>query len=98
MYAFGIIIWEILTREEPYADKEMMQIVLEVVNNGLRPHVNNALLTHPLYPLMTDCWHQLPDRRPNFKAILERLDHPDLIRLMDNDCPVIAEMDSNQAV
>ena len=76
------------------SDKEMMQIVVEVVNNGLRPQVNDALMTHPLYPLMIDCWHQFPDRRPNFKAILERLGHPDLVQLMDNDSPVIAEIDS----
>ena len=38
VYAFGIILWEILTRLEPYEDKEPMQIVLEVVNQQLRPH------------------------------------------------------------
>jgi serine/threonine protein kinase len=26
VYAFGIILWEILTRKEPYEDKEMMQV------------------------------------------------------------------------
>jgi len=37
VYAFGIILWEILTRLEPYEDKEPMQIVVEVVNEDLRP-------------------------------------------------------------
>ncbi len=36
VYAFGIILWEILTRLEPYEDKEPMQIVVEVVNDNLR--------------------------------------------------------------
>lgn len=40
--------WEIFTREDPYHDKETMQIVLEVVNNGTRPNVSDELQHHPL--------------------------------------------------
>ena len=43
VYAFGIILWEILTRQEPYEDKEPMQIVVEVVNQNLRPHIPKEL-------------------------------------------------------
>lgn len=73
VYSFGIIMWEILMRKEPYTDKETMQIVVEVVNNGLRPTVDNELKTNMLYPLMTDCWHQDPKQRPTFEVILDRL-------------------------
>ena len=73
VYAFGIILWEILTREEPYEEKEPMQIVVEVVNEGLRPTVRTELLDAPLVPLMRDCWHTEPGSRPTFEKIVERL-------------------------
>ena len=73
VYAFGIILWEILTREEPYEEKEPMQIVVEVVNEGLRPTIRPELLDSPLVPLMRDCWHTEPSSRPTFEKVAERL-------------------------
>jgi serine/threonine protein kinase len=52
VYAFGIILWEILTRLEPYEEKEPMQIVVEVVNDGLRPTMPADCAESPLVPLM----------------------------------------------
>jgi GAF domain-containing protein len=74
VYAFGIILWEVLTRLEPYDDKEPMQIVVEVVNNNLRPTIPHEHRNNPLVPLMKDCWHKNPEERPTFKAIVERLE------------------------
>lgn len=73
MYAFGIILWEILTRLEPYEDKEPMQIVVEVVNDGLRPTLPPPMDQSPLVPLMKDAWGENPEHRPSFEKILERL-------------------------
>ena len=73
VYSFGIIIWEILTRLEPYEDKEAMQIVVEVVNNQLRPTMPPGYDDCPLLPLMRDCWAQDPQKRPTFKIVGERL-------------------------
>ena len=74
VYAFGIILWEILTRLEPYEDKEPMQIVLEVVNNGLRPHLPAELAASPLVPLMRECWSEAPAGRPSFQQCVARLE------------------------
>ena len=74
VYAFGIILWEVLTRLEPYEDKEPMQIVLEVVNNQLRPYTPPELLASPLVPLMTDCWSEQPASRPSFQQCVARLE------------------------
>lgn len=73
VYAFGIILWEILTRLEPYEDKEPMQIVVEVVNDNLRPSLPPPFCDASLVPLMKDCWHENPEHRPGFEKILERL-------------------------
>ena len=74
VYAFGIILWEILTRLEPYEDKEPMQIVLEVVNNNLRPHLPPELAASPLVPLMRECWSEVPASRPSFQQCVSRLE------------------------
>lgn len=73
VYAFGIILWEILTRAEPYEDKEAMQIVVEVVNDGLRPTLTPHLVRSPIVPLMRDCWQTDPEKRPTFAKVVERL-------------------------
>lgn len=74
VYAFGIILWEILTRLEPYEDKEPMQIVVEVVNDDLRPDIPPEYKDNPLVPLMKDCWHTDPGQRPTFRVVLERIE------------------------
>lgn len=74
VYAFGIILWEIMTRLEPYEDKEPMQIVMDVVKVDLRPDIPKEHDTNPLVPLMKDCWHRDPDHRPTFPAIVDRLE------------------------
>jgi serine/threonine protein kinase len=73
VYAFGIILWEILTRLEPYEEKEPMQIVVEVVNDGLRPTMPADCADSPLVPLMRDCWNTSSEQRPPFEKIVERL-------------------------
>jgi len=73
VYAFGIILWEILTRLEPYEEKEPMQIVVEVVNDGLRPTLPAECADSPLVPLMKDCWHTDPLQRPPFEKVVDRL-------------------------
>jgi hypothetical protein len=74
VYAFGIILWEILTRLEPYEDKEPMQIVVEVVNDDLRPDLPDIYRDNPLVPLMKDCWATDPATRPSFRVIVDRLE------------------------
>lgn len=37
VYSFGIILWEIITRELPYKTLKAVQIEYQVVNNNLRP-------------------------------------------------------------
>jgi len=74
VYAFGIILWEIMTRCEPYDDKEPMQIVVEVVNDNLRPKMLPEFEGDALIPLMKDSWVTNPDERPSFKEIVERLE------------------------
>lgn len=38
MYSFGIIMWQVLTRKEPYADRNFMGVSLDVLE-GKRPQL-----------------------------------------------------------
>jgi len=73
-YAFGIVMWELLTRgEEPFADKvNIMEVALGIINEGLRPTIPKG--TPPEYhDLMVCCWAKNADDRPDFVQIHRRL-------------------------
>ncbi|KAK6149546.1 hypothetical protein DH2020_017071 [Rehmannia glutinosa] len=72
VFSFGIVLWEILTGEEPYANMHYGAIIGGIVNNTLRP-------TIPSYcdaewrTLMEQCWAPNPAIRPCFTEIASRL-------------------------
>ncbi|KAK7243819.1 hypothetical protein RIF29_38631 [Crotalaria pallida] len=72
VFSFGIVLWEILTGEEPYANMHYGAIIGGIVNNTLRP-------TIPGYcdlewrTLMEQCWAPNPSVRPSFTEIARRL-------------------------
>jgi len=70
VFGFGIILWELATREEVYKELETTQIILGVANNNLRPKVPEDC---DWKDLMVQCWHKTPDERPNFEAIVVEL-------------------------
>jgi serine/threonine protein kinase len=67
IYAFGIILWEVYTRQEIYEGLSAAQIIAKVANDGLRPVVPKDC---PWTKIMTDCWKQEPVGRPSFQAVL----------------------------
>ncbi|KAJ6353482.1 hypothetical protein OIU76_002492 [Salix suchowensis] len=72
VFSFGIVLWEILTGEDPYANMHYGAIIGGIVNNTLRP-------TIPSYCdsewgiLMEQCWAPNPAVRPSFTEIASRL-------------------------
>jgi serine/threonine protein kinase len=71
VYSYGIILWEIFSRQFPFGNKTVYQIELDVVE-GKRPEFPNDC--PPFYSeLASDCWHPDPSCRPTFKTILDRL-------------------------
>ncbi|XP_027180097.1 serine/threonine-protein kinase STY8-like isoform X1 [Coffea eugenioides] len=72
VFSFGIVLWELLTRDIPYSDLTPLQAAIGVVQQGLRPAIPKH--THPkLVELLEKCWQQDPTHRPNFSQILENL-------------------------
>lgn len=70
VYSYGIILWEIWTREEVYKGLAPPQIIHAVANESLRPPVPEDC---PWEDLMVRCWSQLPMDRPDFDEIVEVL-------------------------
>ncbi|XP_010923831.1 uncharacterized protein [Elaeis guineensis] len=72
VFSFGIVMWEILTGEEPYANMHYGAIIGGIVNNTLRPPVP-ANCDPEWRRLMEQCWAPDPVQRPPFAQIASRL-------------------------
>ncbi|KYQ91841.1 WD40 repeat-containing protein [Tieghemostelium lacteum] len=77
IYSYGIILWEIITRELPFEDVydqyKWNSILEEKIMAGLRPKIPDEC---PLLMrlLIADCWSGDPNKRPSFQTILDRLE------------------------
>ncbi|KAH7683665.1 Non-specific serine/threonine protein kinase protein [Dioscorea alata] len=72
VFSFGIVMWEILTGEEPYANMHYGAIIGGIVNNTLRPPLP-ASCDPEWRRLMEQCWAPDPVQRPSFTQIASRL-------------------------
>jgi hypothetical protein len=72
-YRFGIVMWEVWTRELPFEHITTSWDIAEAVQNGERPPALCG--ADPRYSqLMTACWDCVPDKRPTFEACIYMLD------------------------
>ncbi|KDP25076.1 hypothetical protein JCGZ_22611 [Jatropha curcas] len=72
VFSFGIVLWEILTGDEPYANMHYGAIIGGIVNNTLRPTIPS--FCDPEWKrLMEQCWAPNPAVRPSFSEIAGRL-------------------------
>lgn len=72
VFSFGIVLWELLTGEEPYRDMHHGAIIGGIVNNTLRPTIP-AWCDPAWRALMERCWAQDQKARPSFKEISDEL-------------------------
>ena len=66
------VLWEILTRTDPYKGMPPFQVVFAVGTQKIRPPIP-LLAPTPWVSLMVECWDEDPKARPNFTDIIERL-------------------------
>ncbi|XP_076958344.1 uncharacterized protein LOC143634048 [Bidens hawaiensis] len=72
VYSFGIVMWELLTGDEPYGDMHCASIIGGIVNNSLRPTI--PTWCDPEWKaLMESCWSADPAERPSFSEISQKL-------------------------
>lgn len=70
VYSYGIVLWELATREEVYQGLETTQIIAKVANENLRPPIPQDC---PWKDLMVKCWAEKPSDRLEFSEIVKEL-------------------------
>jgi serine/threonine protein kinase len=98
VYGYGIVLWELATREEVYQGLETTQIIAKVANESLRPPVPQDC---PWKDLMVKCWEEKPQDRLEFNdivvglnAIVKDVERQDALR--SSLAEAAADVDSNQ--
>ncbi|KAM6918748.1 receptor-interacting serine/threonine-protein kinase 1 [Xenentodon cancila] len=69
VYSFAIVVWVILTGQEPYANARSEDQMSQCVRNGDRPEESLIPEDTPveIVQLMKRCWDHNPEQRPTFK-------------------------------
>ncbi|KAL6330992.1 hypothetical protein AAG906_009420 [Vitis piasezkii] len=71
VYSFGIVMWELLTGEEPYGKLSSEEIIAGIIKGNLRPKIPTC---DPAWrSLMERCWSSDPGSRPDFSEIAKEL-------------------------
>ena len=73
VFSYGIILWEIASREPPYRDITGAQVSRGVVERDLRPEIPRGT-PEPFARRMKWCWSRAPGDRPSFKKVIEELE------------------------
>ncbi len=76
VFSFAMVMWSLLTMEQPYADLDRDQFYAAVIRGNTRPPLPpNA--PEELKSLLVLCWDEDPTRRPSFCDILDKLNSID---------------------
>lgn len=75
VYSFGIVMWEILCREPPFAEYSHHKIMYNVINYKERPPLDKVPKDCPegLICIMRACWEQDANKRPQFSDVIQGL-------------------------
>ncbi|NXU76977.1 ROR1 kinase, partial [Oreotrochilus melanogaster] len=72
IWSFGVVLWEIFSFGlQPYYGFSNQEVIEMIRKRQLLPCSEDC--PPRMYSLMTECWHDLPSRRPRFKEIHARL-------------------------
>ncbi|KAK1392335.1 Serine/threonine protein [Heracleum sosnowskyi] len=72
VFSFGVVLWELLTGDEPYADLHYGAIIGGIVSNTLRPPIPEYCDSE-WKSLMESCWSTEPLERPKFSEVANQL-------------------------
>ncbi|XP_066991878.1 integrin-linked protein kinase isoform X1 [Anabrus simplex] len=73
MWSFAILLWELATREVPFADLSAMEVGMKIALEGLRISIPPGISPH-LAKLIRICMNEDPGKRPTFDMVLPILD------------------------
>eukprot|EP01123_Difflugia_compressa_P008716 TRINITY_DN2672_c0_g1_i2.p1 TRINITY_DN2672_c0_g1~~TRINITY_DN2672_c0_g1_i2.p1 ORF type:complete len:316 (+),score=33.01 TRINITY_DN2672_c0_g1_i2:89-949(+) len=70
VYSFGICLWEMCVRQEPYEAIPGFQVIVAVATKKMRPKIPNSL-DKQWALLIRRCWTEDPQLRPQFQELVE---------------------------
>lgn len=73
MWSFAILLWELATREVPFADQSPMEVGMKIALEGLRITLKPGISQH-LSKLTKICMNEDPGKRPTFEMVVPILD------------------------
>eukprot|EP01099_Mayorella_cantabrigiensis_P003735 TRINITY_DN281_c0_g1_i4.p1 TRINITY_DN281_c0_g1~~TRINITY_DN281_c0_g1_i4.p1 ORF type:complete len:375 (-),score=70.00 TRINITY_DN281_c0_g1_i4:82-1206(-) len=85
VFSFGMVLWEFVTVQVPFGDANPLT-VLQLVENGDRPFIP-AACPPSFKKLITECWSQSPDQRPDIDLVVKTLEEISLEMEPMDDSP-----------
>ncbi|CAH4028884.1 integrin-linked protein kinase [Pieris brassicae] len=73
MWSFAVLLWELATREIPFADLSPMECGMKIALEGLRVSIPPGISPH-ISKLIKICMNEDPGKRPSFEMILPILE------------------------
>ncbi|KAL6507298.1 hypothetical protein OROGR_023493 [Orobanche gracilis] len=72
-YSFAIVLWELIHNKLPFEGMSNLQAAYAAAFKNTRPSADD--LHHDLALIVTSCWKEDPNARPNFTQIIQMLIH-----------------------
>ncbi|XP_029461660.1 mitogen-activated protein kinase kinase kinase 20 [Rhinatrema bivittatum] len=72
-YSYGVVLWEMLTREVPFKGLEGLQVAWLVVEKNERLTIPSSC-PRSFAEMMRQCWEAEAKKRPSFKQIISNLE------------------------
>jgi serine/threonine protein kinase len=73
IFSFAVLLWEIMTQDEPYKDFKFSWDVADFVLQGKRLPLPQECSTH-ISELISQCWAQEPNDRPAIAEVVKTLE------------------------
>eukprot|EP01125_Pyxidicula_operculata_P003558 TRINITY_DN1461_c1_g1_i5.p1 TRINITY_DN1461_c1_g1~~TRINITY_DN1461_c1_g1_i5.p1 ORF type:complete len:1543 (+),score=511.76 TRINITY_DN1461_c1_g1_i5:27-4631(+) len=72
-YAYGVILWELVTRDHFHVGSRWMSDFTEGILRGERPPIPQEFCPKPFSSIIERCWSQDPKSRPEFNEVVKLL-------------------------
>jgi hypothetical protein len=79
-----MVLYEMVTRQDPYDGEEYTDVLRDVIKNKKRPVLPRGVEPE-LGVIMKECWHWDAERRPTFLELERRMSHFDSLHLAERN-------------